>query len=359
MKKFIRSFMMVAVLSLLPVFSAKAEELKVCDGIYIDDNDISGMTEQEVNDVFDQSLQSKLDQTIHLICVDGNEVQVPASEFGIKIANRGIIRDIMAIGKSGNIVTRYKTQKDYERENLKLATELDCDRAAVRQVLEGNCLQYDNHAKNYVLKRENEVFSVINGEKGTVLDLEAASSTVYNFLTEEWDGLEATVNLPVVEEDPMGSPEELAAVTELLGTFSTSCKTSSAARVANIANGCRLINGITLYPGEEYSTLDVITPFTEANGYHMAGSYLNGLVVDSLGGGICQVSTTLYNAVLRAELEVTGRSNHSMCVAYVPLAADAAIAESAGKDFRFRNNMDYPVYIEGYVTQEKVITFNI
>lgn len=85
---------------------------------------------------------------------------------------------------------------------------------------------------------------------------------------------------------------------------------------------------------------------------------MNGKVVDSLGGGICQVSTTLYNAVLKAELEVTERHNHSMIVGYVDPSADAAIAESAGKDFKFVNNTEYPIYIEGY-TKDKNVTFNI
>ena len=101
-----------------------------------------------------------------------------------------------------------------------------------------------------------------------------------------------------------------------------------------------------------------MSPFSEANGYYMAGSYVSGKVVDSLGGGICQVSTTLYNAVLLAELEVTERYNHSMIVGYVDPSADAAIAESSGKDFKFVNNTDYPIYIEGY-THDKQITFNI
>jgi hypothetical protein len=90
----------------------------------------------------------------------------------------------------------------------------------------------------------------------------------------------------------------------------------------------------------------------------MAGSYLNGTVVDSMGGGICQVSTTLYNAVIRAELEVTERNNHSMVVSYVKVSEDAAIAESSGKDFKFVNTSEYPIYIEGY-TENKSITFNI
>ena len=94
------------------------------------------------------------------------------------------------------------------------------------------------------------------------------------------------------------------------------------------------------------------------SGYAMAGSYLNGEVVDSMGGGICQVSTTLYNAVLRAELNVTERSPHSMTVHYVDLSEDAAIAGTY-KDLKFVNSTEYPIYIEGYTTSDKKITFNI
>ena len=133
--------------------------------------------------------------------------------------------------------------------------------------------------------------------------------------------------------EPKGSTEELAQVRDVLGSFTTSFAGSTADRKANIQNGCRLIDGITLYPGEEFSTYQKVAPFTEGNGYYMAGSFLNGKVVDSLGGGICQVSTTLYNAVLLAELNVTMRYNHSMTVSYVDISADAAIAESSGKDF--------------------------
>lgn len=144
----------------------------------------------------------------------------------------------------------------------------------------------------------------------------------------------------------------------MIGSCTTSYRTSGVSRSANVENGANLINGTVLYPGEEFSTYETVAPFTQANGYYMAGSYVNGKVVDSLGGGICQVSTTLYNAVLAAELEVTERHNHSMIVSYVDPSADAAIAESSGKDFKFVNNLDYPVYIEG-ITENKKITVNI
>ena len=158
--------------------------------------------------------------------------------------------------------------------------------------------------------------------------------------------------------EPEGSAEQLSYVQDLLGSFTTSFSTSGSNRCKNVNSGAEHINGTVLYPGEQFSTYETVSPFTEANGYAMAGSYLNGEVVDSMGGGICQVSTTLYNAVLRAELEVSERSPHSMTVHYVELSEDAAIAGTY-KDFKFSNSTDYPIYIEGYTTSDKKITFNI
>ena len=191
------------------------------------------------------------------------------------------------------------------------------------------------------------------------VDEQAAVDDAIRFLTTEWDGNDAVIELTSQVDEPKGSVEGLTQITDIIGTFTTEFKKSGAARSSNVANGCRLINGSTVYPGEQFSVLEHIAPFTTQNGYQLAGSYMNGLVVDTLGGGICQVSSTLYNAVLRAELQVDVRQNHSMIVDYVSPSGDAAIAESSGKDFKFTNNKDFPIYIEGYVTEDKEITFNI
>ena len=180
---------------------------------------------------------------------------------------------------------------------------------------------------------------------------------IENYIANEWNKENGRITLPVETDYPRGSEEELSRVKDVLGTFTTSYATSNGNRSQNISNGASLINGTVLYPGDSFSTYEVVSPFTRDNGYEMAGSYLNGQVVDSLGGGICQVSTTLYNAVLLSELEVVERSNHSMIVTYVDPSADAAIAGTY-KDFKFKNNTDAPIYIEG-ATAGKQITFTI
>ncbi|MDD5936828.1 MAG: VanW family protein [Clostridiales bacterium] len=135
----------------------------------------------------------------------------------------------------------------------------------------------------------------------------------------------------------------------VIGEFKTNFSKSSESRKKNIRNAAKKINRSVLYPGEEFSISEHLLPFTVENGYYPAGTFVNGRVVNSLGGGVCQVSTTLYNAVLDAELTVTERHAHSKAVSYVEVGRDAAIAENQ-KDFRFVNSLDVPIVIEAVVT---------
>lgn len=328
-------------------------------GVYAESVELSGLTEIQAKAAVEGYIEELQSVEITLIAANNNEVTVTASDLGISWGNPELVTEAIRLGTQGNVIERYTTLKDLEHENKVLDVELQFDVHAINDVLTGKCAKYDQKAVNVSLKRENGQFQVVEGQTGYILDVETSIDKVYDYLTEEWDGQPCRIALDVIVDEPEGSAEELSEVRDVLGSFTTSYRTSSPDRSANVVNGCSLINRTTLYPGEEFSTYDAVAPFTVANGYYMAGSYMNGKVVDSLGGGICQVSTTLYNAVLLAELEVTERHNHSMIVTYVEPSADAAIAESSGKDFRFVNNTDYPIYIEGYTNDSKQITFTI
>ncbi len=328
------------------------------NGIYIGDIDVSGMSKEDAGEAVESYIDSLKDITITLNAVGGNQVTVTAGELGIEWENTEILDEAFALGKQGNIIKRYKELADLENNNKKYDIEFGFDGEALDTVLTEQCAQYDVEAEDASLSRENGQFVIEGGQTGEKVDIEASAAKLEEFLQSGWNKEAAEIDLVVVVDEPQGSREDLEQVKDVLGTYTTSYSSSGAARSTNVANGCRLINGLTMYPGDEFSAYEMISPFTEENGYQLAGSYLNGTVVESLGGGICQVSTTLYNAVLLAELEVTERYNHSMEVSYVQPAADAAIAESSGKDFKFVNSTDYPIYIEGY-TQDKKITFII
>ena len=314
-------------------------------GISADGMDLSGMTQEQAQ--------------VQLQAQDGQSVSISLSELGISWKNPELVSEAVSLGKKGNIVARYKAEKDLQNKGKNYPVVLDFDKEAIRQAVTERCSKFNVEAIDAHLTRVDGSFQIEDGQTGYVVDENASVAAIYDYLTGSWvKGENGNVALVMAVDEPKGKTEELAKVKDVLGTFTTSYSTSGASRSKNVANGCSLINGTTLYPGDTFSTYNTVKPFSTENGYEMAGSYLNGKVVDSIGGGICQVSTTLYNAVLRAELEVTERHNHSMIVTYVDPSADAAIAESSGKDFVFVNNTDYPIYIDGH-TADKKITFTI
>ena len=359
MKKGFGLLLTIFVSALAVGVPAQAREAVIHRGIYVNDIDLADKSPEEARKEIEEYVSSFKDAQITLHIEEEGEIVATAADLGLKWGNEEILDEVTSFGRDGDILRCYKELKDLEHKNRTYQVTFEFDKDKIRSLIEENAQQYNKEAVNATLTKTEEGFQITEGEMGKVVDIDASVDSVYGYLTKDWDGNACDVDLAVTVDEPQGTVESLAKVKDVLGTFTTSYSTSGGSRSANVANGCNLINGTILYPGEEFSAYEAVAPFSEANGYYMAGSYLNGQVVDSLGGAICQVSTTLYNAVLRAELEVTERYNHSMIVTYVDPSADAAIAESSGKDFKFKNNREYPIYIEGYTTPEKKITFTI
>lgn len=353
------SVLAAMIFMMLPM-NAEAKEADVIkDGVYAGDISLSGLTKEEAAVQINAYVDSLKQKLITLQGIEDKAVTVTVEELGIFWSNPEFLEEAVTLGTEGNVIERYKAIKDIEHNNKTYDIEIDFDIHRINDVVVEKCTVYDRPAIDFGLKRQGGQFVITEGNTGIGVDVELSIDAIYSYMMDQWNKDNSNIDLVVEVTQPRGSSEMLAKVTDVLSTFSTTFATSNSSRSANVTNGCQLINGELLYPGDEFSMLDVVTPFTEANGYHLAGSYLSGKVVDSIGGGICQVSTTLYNAVLMAELDITERYNHSMIVNYVEPAADAAIAESAGKDFKFVNTTDYPIYIEGITTPEKTITFTI
>ena len=346
---------LLAMTSSMTVCAAGETILK---GVSIDKLDVSGMTREEALAALESYEKNLGGQSIKLGIGD-NVIEAKLSDLGVTFDNEDLVDEAIGVGRAGNIVKRYKDQKDLQHSGKTFPLSWQTNEDTVRTYVENNCTKYDKKAQNASLTRENGAFNFVAGTEGLELNVDSAVRTISDYLENSWTSDNTEVlNLETQVTEPEGSAEELANIKDLLGSFTTSFSTSGSNRCKNVSSGASHINGTVLYPGEEFSAYETVSPFTEANGYAMAGSYLNGEVVDSMGGGICQVSTTLYNAVLRAELNVTERSPHSMTVHYVDLSEDAAIAGTY-KDFKFVNSTEYPIYIEGYTTSDKKITFNI
>lgn len=129
---------------------------------------------------------------------------------------------------------------------------------------------------------------------------------------------------------------------------------SNSRRTTNLRLACEAINGYILKPGGTFSFNDVVGERTKAKGYQEAAVYSGGNTVDQLGGGICQIASTLYYGALLCDLEIVERAAHMYTVDYVPMGADATIYWDSGLDFKFKNNTEYPIKIVIYVADGHV-----
>lgn len=230
-------------------------------------------------------------------------------------------------------------------EPYEVSTELsdppaiDIDKIAAEAIGEGTSAMVD--------KTDGE--TIIPEKSGVQFDVEEARSII-------GDGSAESYTIPATVTPAKVTAEDLKEVLfrDTLAQASTNLDESNVPRTNNVRLASASINGTILNPGDEFSYNGVVGERTEARGYKPAGAYVNGQVVDEFGGGVCQPSSTLYMAVLRADLEVTERHNHSFTVAYTPLGEDATV-DYGNLDFRFKNDTDYPIKIVAEQTNGQMI----
>ena len=334
------------------------EEDCVSNNVYIGATNVSGMNESQLNDFLGTQVEQYNNVTFTFVSAEDKSISVLGADLGLSIADNDLVSDVLNYGKKGTPLERFMAKKNAMSGNTKVFDfTVKADSEAVRTILEENVDALSQPAVNDGLERVDGEFIYHEGATGIAIDVNASTQSICDYVSETWNGTDAEIHLVTIIDEPEGGTDELSYVKDVLATFTTDYSTSSANRCQNVANATRLLNGTILYPGEEFSVATAINPMTPENGYALAGSYENGKTVETYGGGICQVSTTLYNAVIRAELEVVTRYNHSMIVGYVKPSCDAAISGFV-KDFVFKNNLEHPIFIEGY-THDKQVTFNI
>ncbi|MBO5005144.1 MAG: VanW family protein [Clostridia bacterium] len=194
----------------------------------------------------------------------------------------------------------------------------------------------------YISKEPFEIHPHVNG-----IDFGVSVDEAKRKLEESEN--ECVIPLKVIKPSKTTDMLGEEAFPDRLATYSTKYDSSNYNRTTNLRLSASKINGVVLMPGEEFSYNRTLGQRTAAAGYKPAASYVGGKVVNEYGGGICQTSSTLYNTVLLANLEVTSRSNHCYVSSYVPISRDATVSWGT-LDFKFKNNRKYPIKIRAYAS---------
>ncbi len=335
----------------------KPDDDKICDGIKVESIEIGGMTKEEASVAVNAYITQLKSRLISLTVNDQTQT-CRLDEAGYDFSAGDFLDEALKVGKTGNMLENYREIQEAAQGKRNYKVSYTLDEEVLTEFIKKCKKQMCTKAKNSSVKMENGEFVYTKSQTGVSIDVDETVQMIKEAVAAS-NGTEAEIKVTANAkiEQPAVTEETAAKCKDKIGTFSTTFNAGNVNRTKNLANAARLISGTVVYPGETFSVHDTISPLTEENGYYEAASYNNGKVEDSLGGGVCQVSTTLYNAVLRAELEIVERSPHSMVVSYVKPSMDAAIAGDY-KDFKFKNNMSVPIYIQGG-TYGSTIYFNI
>lgn len=199
-------------------------------------------------------------------------------------------------------------------------------------------------------KLEGKELYIVDEIVGIDVDKQEIAKKLSQFNSGEPIELEVTRLAP---ENTAASLKEGLFAAEL-SSYSSTYSTAAANRADNVARAASSVNGTILLPGDTFSYNATIGNPSLANGYKTAPVYENGKTSEGVGGGVCQVSSTLYSAVLYANLEIVERRNHSLTVAYVPKGQDATVAYGS-IDFKFKNNTERPIRLDAYAKGGKCV----
>ena len=316
--------------------------------------DVSGMNKNEAYQLISARLLSNKDQIQIKLKYQEKEWILKGTDFVIDNDIMPAVEKAFSIGRQGATAKRVATVKNIKTNGLR-------ESISYRYVLGGFDSKIDEIIKEINILPKNqeiifnpnaeksEMFTISKGEKGILVDKEK----LYYLIDQAFkNSLQIEIDIPTYEEPFEMLEKDAIQNIKLRSSFETDYSSSVDGRKNNVKVALKSFNGMVVNPGEEVSFNLVTGDKTPENGYQKAKIILNGVYVDGYGGGACQASTTLYNALILADLEILEVNPHSLPVSYVPLAFDAMVSEGYS-DLRFKNNLEKPIYLKTWGDNQK------
>jgi vancomycin resistance protein YoaR len=323
-------------------------------GVIIESVELSGKSKEEALEILKEKYSKPiLSKKIH--------VKTPSKTYTINYSQLNpqyniteVIDEAFAYGKNLNIISKYKLIKSPELKKYNL--QFSYDNKPIDEMIESISKDINTKPKEATIKSVNGGFQVTEDEKGFELEDKKLSDEIAAKIKNNSTG-DINIDAPIKVIESKIKAEALRKVNSKIGSFSTNYSSSSEARATNIKLATQSINGTVVMPGDTFSFNEVVGERTKERGYKEAGVIVNQKFDSGLGGGICQVSSTLYNALIRGNIKTTERVHHSIPSTYVDIGLDATV-DWGNIDLKFKNTFDYPIYIEGF-TSNRNVYFNV
>ena len=328
-------------------YNTSVSDDRILNSIYINGFDVGGLNKDEARDAIRQNNSFKNLNVVY----SGSDHVYSLAELGCEFDIDQAIDQALQVGRNEDFI---KNISDYV--GLKF---LDDSRTfevkpQIPQDIEDRI--YEDIKSKIERKPENASISigssidVKKGEEGVKINRDEFRKAIYDAIKPNVD---VTVKVPIESVTPEITSDELSRIDGIIGTYRTHFSPNVEGRNENIRLSAQYMNNYLLMPGEVFSYNKVTRLKTVSNGYKNATVIVNGEIEEGLGGGVCQVSSTLYNSVLYSGLEIVQRRPHSIPSSYVNYGRDAVVSDNA-IDFKFKNNYDFPVYLKTYVGSSSV-----
>lgn len=335
--------------------TVKKYENLIYPGIFIEGVNVGGKTKEQAIDLLSQKYKNQNKARDIVIKTSNNEYKLNFSKLNIEYNFSDVVNSAYLLHKNDKFLKKYDNIKNPKNEDMNLKYKYSTSKIDefIKNIEEKNNIQ----ASNAEITKSPSGNFIIKGETcGQVVDKEKIKKEIdKNMDIRKKDNI--VISSVMKEVKPHINSQDLKKIDTKISTFTTDFASSNNNRATNVDLSTRAINGTILMPGDTFSFNEVVGQRTEEKGYKPATVIVGDKFVDDFGGGVCQVSSTLYNAVTRANILPKERTHHTIASTYVPLGMDATV-DFGNIDYKFSNTLPYPIYIEGIIYNRK-LTFNI
>ena len=318
------------------------------EGIIVDGMDISLMTKEDALDLIKNKNEKELDNKNMKIYGDNREYNINLRELGYYYDYNKAIDKAYSIGREGNIINRVKEIISVKKTGVSIPLDAHYDRTKIDSIVNEIAEEINVEMADAQFNFNNGKITVTEETIGKKVNEEELTRLINSNINDL-----SPIEIPIEKIMPSRTKELLGRINGVIGEFSTSFKGSTKERIENIRLSSKSLSKDIIMPGETVSFNNTTGPRSKAAGYKEANVIFKGEFVPDTGGGVCQTSTTLYNALLRADLTILERSHHSIPIKYVPLGQDAAVAYGV-LDLKFRNDFDFPIYIDSKIIGDRI-----
>lgn len=322
---------------------------EIYDNISINNTNVGGLSK---NKAVDLVLDKHKIEDINLIYKDKNW-NLNLKEIDLKLKVQEAVEEAYDVGRNKNYFENIKqilSLKSGNQAIIKLKKEYDHNK--LNDFLSKLEQDINKEPKNAIIQVVSQKINISRDESGYYLNVSELKKSIEDAIENEKF---EDIQLKVDEKEADIKYDFLNKVNDLLGEYTTIFNVKIPGRSENIRLASTKLNGIVLKPGEEFSFNTFTGKRGLENGFKMAPVIVQGELQEGVAGGVCQVSSTLYNAILYSGLTITERRNHSIPSSYVDKGRDATVAYGS-IDFKFKNNYDNPIYIENFVSGNNMVS---